>query len=77
MNDLDLVEHVRGLGGNLWVEGDTTHPVDLGWSAWIKGSLATGEVPGDHYGILRAPHAAVLVALLEHPLGPDGSDRAP
>ncbi|WP_164002945.1 amino acid adenylation domain-containing protein [Pyxidicoccus caerfyrddinensis] len=31
---------------------------DLGWSAWLGGTLTVYEVPGDHYTLLSAPNAS-------------------
>jgi thioesterase domain-containing protein len=31
---------------------------DLGWSAWLGGTLTVYEVPGDHYTLLTAPNAS-------------------
>ncbi|HVE87365.1 MAG TPA: thioesterase domain-containing protein, partial [Myxococcales bacterium] len=44
--------------------GEATAGGDLGWSRWISGPLAIHPAPGDHFTLLRAPHAAVLAGLL-------------
>jgi amino acid adenylation domain-containing protein len=42
---------------------DPTH----GWSRWVEHGLTVEDVPGDHYGVLRAPHVAALAArILAH-----------
>ena len=40
-------------------------PEDLGWSAWLTGTLTVYEVPGDHFTLLsepNAPHVAERLA---------------
>jgi thioesterase domain-containing protein len=44
--------------------GEATAGGDLGWSKWISGPLAMHQAPGNHFTMLRAPHAAVLAGLL-------------
>jgi thioesterase domain-containing protein len=46
------------------VLGEAAAGGDLGWSKWISGPLAVYQAPGDHFTLLRAPHAAVLAGLL-------------
>ncbi|MCY1015594.1 non-ribosomal peptide synthase/polyketide synthase [Pyxidicoccus sp. MSG2] len=40
---------------------------DLGWSAWLDGTLTVYDVPGDHYTLLSAPNAPrVAERLVNH-----------
>jgi thioesterase domain-containing protein/acyl carrier protein len=41
---------------------------DLGWRAWLTGTLTVYEAPGDHYTLLSAPHATLLAERLSHHL---------
>ncbi|WP_164014709.1 non-ribosomal peptide synthetase [Pyxidicoccus trucidator] len=41
---------------------------DLGWSAWLPGTLTVYEVPGDHYTLLSAPHVPHVAERLAHHL---------
>ncbi|NOK32233.1 amino acid adenylation domain-containing protein [Corallococcus exercitus] len=38
------------------------------WSTWLTGPLTRYEVPGDHYTMLSAPHAATVAERLRHHL---------
>jgi thioesterase domain-containing protein len=38
--------------------------LDYGWSRHVRGKLTVHEAPGDHLGLLRPPHVALVAALI-------------
>lgn len=54
---------------------DNPAPVDLGWSELVP-TVTVFELPGDHYGVLREPNAAILAGILRRELLGDTSSPA-
>jgi len=55
-------------------DGSSAEPPDLGWTAWTE-QMWQRCVPGDHKGMLRPPHVAVLAQMLGQRL--DQLDQGP
>ena len=45
---------------------DIIRESDLGWGAWIRGSLSSYTIPGDHYSLLRPPNVTLLAQMIRH-----------
>jgi thioesterase domain-containing protein/acyl carrier protein len=55
---------------------ETPRPEDLGWSAWLGGTLTVREVPGDHFTMLQPPHLSAVAERLSELLRVLESDAA-